>query len=294
MPIAASNGIEIYYETHGDPNDPALLLVHGFTAQITGWSDGFREGLAARGFFVISFDNRDVGLSTHLDGQRVDVTTVLAAVAGRGVMPDVPYTLSAFAADAVGLLDHLGIASAHIAGASMGGMIVQTIAIEYPERVRTMTSIMSTTGEKGYFESTKEATKALMTAPPSEREAFIASSIERSRVFASPRYFEPAEAATMAARSFDRAYYPEGATRQLGAIHASAPRADALRALRIPTLVLHGRADTLILPIGGERTAELIPGANLMMMNDMGHDLPRPLWPLIFDAIVSHTHHAIG
>jgi pimeloyl-ACP methyl ester carboxylesterase len=294
MPIAPSNGIELYYETHGDPADPALLLVHGFTAQIVGWSDGFREGLAARGRYVISFDNRDVGLSTHLDGQHVDLGAIFAALKGDGVMPPVPYTLSDFAADAVGLLDHLQIERANIAGVSMGGMIVQTIAVEHPQRVLTMTSIMSTTGEPNYFASTKEAGVALMSPPPSEREAFIASSVEKGRVFSSPRYYDPVEAGAKAAIAFDRAFYPEGSGRQLAAIRASADRSGGLRALRIPTLVIHGRADTLILPMGGERTAEIIPSANLLMLNDMGHDLPRELWPTIFDAIISHTTHAIG
>ena len=294
MPYAPSNGIQLYYETHGDPDDPALLLVNGFTAQILNWAEGFREGLAARGFHVVSFDNRDVGLSTHLDGQPVDIGAVLAAAAGKGEMPQLPYTLSGFAADAVGLLDHLGIAKAHIAGSSMGGMIVQTMAIEYPERVLTMTSIMSTSGEPGYFESTPEAGAALLAPPPSEREANIEAAIERARVISSPRYFDAAESRTRSAASYDRAYYPEGIPRQLAAIRGSGHRADGLRALKVPTLVLHGRADPLITLKGGERTAELIPGANLLVLQDMAHDLPRPLWPLIFDAMVSHMTHAIG
>ncbi len=294
MPIAPSNGIELYYETHGDPANPALLLVNGFTAQILNWADGFREGLAARGFFVVSFDNRDVGLSTHLDGVHVDIPAVIAASIGKGDMPAVPYTLSAFAADAMGLLDHLGIAKAHIAGSSMGGMIVQTIAIEHPERVLTMTSIMSTSGERDYFESKPEANAALLAPPPAEREANIAASVERARIISSPRYFDADDAAARSAASFDRAFYPEGVGRQLVAIRASGHRADALRALNVPTLVIHGRADPLITLKGGERTAELVPGANLLVLQDMGHDLPRPLWPIIHDAMVSHMTHAIG
>jgi pimeloyl-ACP methyl ester carboxylesterase len=294
MPIAPSNGIELYYETHGDPADPALLLVNGYTSQITQWGEGFREALAARGRYVISFDNRDVGLSTHLDGVMVDVAAVLAAAAGKGEMPPVPYTLSTFAADGIGLLDHLGVESAHIAGSSMGGMIVQTMAIEHPSRVRTLTSIMSTTSEPGYFSSTPEAQAALLGVPPTEREAYIADTVERGRVYCSPRYYDDVEAAKKAAIAYDRAFYPEGALRQMAGIRASGDRSAGLRALRCPTLVIHGRADTLIQPSGGERTAEIIPGANLLMLNDMGHDLPRPLWPIIVDAIISHTTHAIG
>ncbi len=294
MPIAPSNGIELYYETHGDPSDPALVLVNGYLSQIGQWGEGFREALAARGRFVVSFDNRDVGLSTHLDGVQVDVPAVLAAAAGNGEMPPVPYTLATFAADVVGLLDHLGIARAHIAGSSMGGMIVQQTAIDHPGRVLTLTSIMSTTGERGYFESTPEAGAALATAPPSERAANIEASVARAAVFSSPRYYDPAEQRAKAAVFYDRAFYPEGAARQMAAIRATPDRSAGLRALRLPTLVIHGRQDTLILPKGGERTAEIIPGANLLLLHDMGHDLPRPLWPIVVDAIVSHTAHAIG
>jgi pimeloyl-ACP methyl ester carboxylesterase len=294
MPYAPSNGITLYYETHGNPADPALLLVNGYTSQIVQWGEGYREAFAARGLFVISFDNRDVGLSTHLDGVEVDIQAVLAASAGKGEMPAVPYTLSAFAADAVGLLDHLGIERAHIAGSSMGGMIVQTIAVEHPTRVITLTSVMSTTNEPGYFDSTPEAAAALGGIPPFEREAYIADSVKRNTVYCSPRYFDPVEAAQKAGVSYDRSFYPEGWIRQMAAIRASAPRAEGLRALKIPTLVIHGRADALIKPSGGMRTAEIIPGANLLFLHDMGHDLPRPLWPIIIDAIVSHTTHTIG
>ncbi len=292
MPTAPSNGIELYYETHGDPDDPALLLVNGYSSQILQWGDGFREAFAERGRFVISFDNRDVGLSTHLDGVEVDVQAVLAASAGEGPMPEVPYTLSTFADDAVGLLDHLGVEAAHIAGSSMGGMIVQQIAIDHPDRVLSMTSIMSTTSEPDYFESSPEAGAALAAPLPTEREAYIAASVERSAIFSSRRYFDRDEAAARAAAAFDRAFYPEGMLRQMAAVRASGDRAAGLAALNVPTLVIHGRDDQLIMPKGGERTAELVPGANLLFLHDMGHDLPRPLWPLVVDAIVSHTNHA--
>ena len=292
--IAPSNGITICYETFGNRDNPALLLIMGFTAQMTLWHDDFCQAIADRGRFVIRFDNRDCGLSTHLDGVRVDVGAVLAAAAGHGDMPPVPYNLSGFSDDGFGLLDHLGIAQAHMVGASMGGMIVQTMAIEHPERVTTMTSIMSTTGEPDYFKSDPAAMQALLTPPPTEREAFIASVRKRNKLFASPRYYDEDETAVSAAAAYDRAFYPEGAERQMAAIRASADRSDALRALGVPTLVIHGRADTLILPLGGDRTAELIPGATLLMLNDMGHDTPRPLWPIIVDAIISHTTHAIA
>lgn len=291
--FAPSNDIEICYETFGNPEDPALLLVMGFTAQMIAWDEEFCRALAERGRFVIRFDNRDCGLSTKLDGVAVDVPAILAAGAGQGPMPPVPYTLSAFSDDAFGLLDHLDIGQAHIFGASMGGMIVQTMAIERPERVLSMTSVMSTTGEPDYFKSSPEALIALMTPPPADRDAFIQFNVERGALFSSPRYYDRATSAMKAAASFDRSYYPEGAGRQLGAIRGSADRAEALRLLNVPTLVLHGRADQLVLPLGGERTADLIPGANLLILNDMAHDLPEPLWPLIVDATISHTTHRI-
>ena len=293
MPIAEANGIELCFETFGDRSDPAVLLVSGYTSQLLGWDEGFCAELAARGRFVIRFDNRDVGLSTHLDGQHVDIAAVLAASAGRGEMPPVPYTLSAFSDDGFGLLDHLGIDAAHVMGMSMGGMIVQTMAIEHPERVLSMTSVMSTTGETEYFQSLPEVMKALMTPPPAERAGYIAHVSGTARLFSSPRYFDQGKAEQKAAAAFDRCYYPEGAIRQLAAIRGSGDRADALRTLEVPTLVIHGRADTLILPKGGERTAELVRGANLLLLHDMGHDIPQPLWPLIVDAVTSHTTHRI-
>ena len=294
MPIIKTNGIDICYETFGDPGDPALLLVMGFTAQLIVWDERFCRQLAERGRYVIRYDNRDVGLSTHLDGVTVDVAAVLEAWENGGPMPAVPYTLSDFSDDGLGLLTALGIDRAHIVGASMGGMIVQAMAIEHPERVITMTSIMSTTSEPEYSESSPEAMEALLTPPPDDRASNIESSVANTKLFGSPRYFDTDASRARAAASYDRAFYPEGIARQMVAIRASGDRAEGLRKLSVPTLVIHGRADPLILPAGGDRTAELVPGANLLMLNDMGHDLPQPLWPIIVDAIISHSTHAIG
>ncbi len=294
MPFADANGIQICYETFGNASDPAMLLVSGFTAQLTSWDEVFVQRLVDRGFFVIRFDNRDAGLSTHLDGVSVDLPAVLLAWETQSAMPTVPYLLADMADDAIGLLDYLKIQSAHIVGVSMGGMIVQTMAINHPARVKTMTSIMSTTGEQAFYQWAPETRAALSARPPTNRDGFIEHSLKTWRILSCARYFDPKRTAEKAAAAYDRAFYPEGAIRQTAAIRASGARADGLRALRIPTLVIHGRDDTLIKPLGGERTAELVPGANLMLLHDMGHELPSPLWPLIVDAIVSHAVHAIG
>jgi len=289
MPRASSNGIELEYDTFGEPTDPALLLVMGFTAQMTAWDEVLCKLLADRGLFVIRFDNRDCGLSTHLDGVAVDLGTVMANSMAGEEPPPVPYKLTDMAADAIGLLDHLGIERSHIAGASMGGMIVQTMAIEHPTRVASMTSIMSMTGEREYGQATPEAMAGLMQVPPTERSAYIEQSVKNWKIFASKKYYDPEKIAARAAASFDRAFYPEGAPRQLAGILASGNREEALRQLNVPTLVIHGRDDTLITPSGGERTAELIPGSKLLMLHDMGHDLPEQLWPFITAVIAAHA-----
>lgn len=271
----------------GEAHHPPVLLVMGFTAQMIAWPDRFCELLVKQGFRVIRFDNRDCGLSAKFDGVLVDPGAVMAAHMSGGEMPPVPYTLSHMASDAVGLLDALDISDAHIVGASMGGMIVQTMAIEHPHRVRSMTSIMSVTGELEYGSPTPEAGAVLLTPPPADREAYVANSVT-ARVWQSRRYFDEDRVRTEAARAFDRSFYPEGASRQLAAIYASGSRADGLQQLKTPTLVIHGTDDTLLQPDGGRRTAELVPHSSLLMVADMGHDLPDPLLPMICGAIGSH------
>jgi len=294
MPRSAANGIEIEYDTFGTPNDPALLLVMGFTAQMTAWDEGFCRMLADGGRYVIRFDNRDVGLSTKLDGVEVDIGGAITSWISDSPCPPVPYTLSDMSDDGLALLDALGIEHAHMVGASMGGMIVQMTGIEHPERVLTLTSIMSNTGELDYGQPTPEAMEALLTPPPTERAEYIERSVRVAKLVGSPRYHDEAKIRARAAAAYDRSFYPEGAGRQLAAAVTSRDRAAGLKQLQLPTLVIHGRADSLIQLSGGERTAELVPGANLLVCNDMGHDLPEPLWPLITDAILSHTTHAIG
>jgi pimeloyl-ACP methyl ester carboxylesterase len=279
------SGIELEYDTFGSSDDPALLLVMGFTAQMTAWSEGFCRRLAAGGRYVIRFDNRDCGLSSKLDGVDVDGAAVMMAAMSGAELPPVPYTLSDMAADGIGLLDALGVDRAHVVGASMGGMIVQTMAIEHADRLLSVTSIMSTTGDPAYGGASAQAMEVLLRPPAADRDAVIAESADFA-VWASKKYFDVDQVLELAAASYDRSFYPEGAPRQLAAIFASGDRSQALTNVDLPFLVVHGLDDTLIDPSGGRRTAELVPGAHLLLVADMGHDLPEPLWPLITSAIV--------
>lgn len=283
--------MELEYETFGSPDDPALLLIMGFTAQLTDWDERLCRLLAEGGRFVIRFDNRDCGLSTKLDGQEVDVPSVMAAAFANEEPPAVPYTLGDMAADAVGLLDHLDIERAHVMGASMGGMIAQTVAINHPGRVRSLISVMSQPGEPDVGQPTEAAAVAIFAPPPTSREEYIDSS-PRWMVWQSQKYRDEARVRDNAARSYDRSFYPEGGPRQMAAMFGSGRRTEALSKLDVPTLVIHGRDDQLITPSGGFRTAELIPGAHLLFVADMGHDMPEPLWPLFVDAVLSHTSRA--
>lgn len=284
MGRAAANGIEIEYETFGDPTDPPLLLVMGLGAQMVSWDVGFCEELVDRGFYVIRFDNRDVGLSTKVDAE-VDVMAEISSAMSGGPV-GAPYRLSDMAADAVGLLDALGIDRAHVVGASMGGMIVQTMAIEHPERVQTLTSIMSTTGDPDVGQPTPEALTVLFTPSPTERAAAIEHAVGVSRTIGSPGdLFDEPAARSRAERSFDRCFYPMGVAHQLLAILASGSRSEGLRRLEVPALVIHGDADPLVTPSGGRRTHECLTGSTYLELEGMGHDVPRPLWPTIVEHI---------
>ena len=289
MPRAlVQTGMELEYDTFGSPDDPALLLIMGFTAQMTAWEPGFCQILADAGRHVIRFDNRDCGLSTKLDGQVPDAAGAMTAAFTDSPAPPQPYLLSDMADDAIGLLDALGIDRAHILGASMGGMIAQTIAINYPERVLTLTSVMSTPGEIEVGQPSEAAMIAIMTPPAATREEYIETS-PRYMVWQSKKYRNEARTKEQAAASYDRSSYPEGAARQMAAMYASGRRTEGLQALDVATLVIHGRDDELITPSAGFRTAELIPGAHLLFVADMGHDMPEPLWPLLTSTIISHT-----
>ena len=286
-----SDGVSIAYDTFGDPGDPPVLLVIGFGAQMIGWHDDFCAMLAGRGRYVIRYDNRDSGLSTRFDDRQVDIGAFMAAVRSGDIAAAqamAPYSLQDMADDGLGLLTQLGIAKAHVVGSSMGGMIAQTMAIAHPDRVLTLTSMMSSTGEPEYGRSTPDAQQALFAPQPADRDGYIAAS-EKQLTWSSRRYANPDAIRKLAARSYDRAYYPAGAGRQLAAMILAGSRAEALQTLTLPTLVIHGLDDTLIDPSGGRRTADLVPGASLLLVPDMGHDRPRELWEHLCDAIEAHT-----
>ncbi|GIH26135.1 alpha/beta hydrolase [Acrocarpospora phusangensis] len=277
-------GIELEYEVFGTGRP--LLLIMGLGMQMVAWDEEFIDLLVAAGHQVVRFDNRDIGLSTHLDGP----ADLMAAMAGDPSA--VRYTLEDMAVDTAGLMDTLGWESAHVAGVSMGGMIAQTLAIAAPERVRSLTSIMSTPG-LALAPATEAAMGALMSAPARNREEAIERAFEVFRVIGSPGYpSEPDRIARVAGLSYDRCYDPAGSARQLIAIVAAPDRTERLRELSVPTLVMHGDDDPLITPPGGVATADAVPGAKLLTFPGMGHDLPRPLWPEFVAAITELTGRA--
>ena len=284
MPTAHGNGIEIEYETSGNPADPALLLVMGLGAQLIAWPEAFVQQLAGRGFFIIRYDNRDSGLSTKFEG-----TPDFATLFG-GDVRAVPYRIEDMADDAIALLDDLGVARAHVVGASMGGMITQALVINHPARFLSACSIMSTTGDRSVGAPTGEAVTALLRPPASSREEAVAASLEGSRVISSPGFPFDVELMTRRAEAaYDRGYCPEGTARQLAAILGASDRTEGLRQVTIPFLVIHGEADPLVTVSGGKATAAAVPGSELVVIPGMGHDLPEAVWDQIIDAIVANT-----
>lgn len=283
-------GIEVAYEQIGDPAAPPVLLIQGIAVQMLGWHEGFCTALAERGFHVIRFDNRDIGRSTHFDdAPEPDLPAVLA-----GDLSSASYTLSDMAADAVGLLDALGIDSAHVVGASMGGYIAQTMAIEHPQRVRSLTSMSSTTGDRSVGQATPQTLKALFSGPPAvTRQEVMDRMVPAITIVGSPGYpSDAAEVAERAGRAYDRGYDPVGIARQAVASVASGDRTERLRRLDVSTLVVHGRDDVMCPLSGGLATAAAIPGAGLLVIDGMGHNLPRALWPELTARIAQFAERA--
>ena len=290
MPEAVANGVKIHYERTGSPDDPVVLLIAGLGGQLVYWPDGLVDPIVDAGFQVIRFDNRDAGYSQHFDGVRVSVPHVVEILEA-GDTPEVPYLLYDMADDAAGLLTGLGIDRAHMVGVSMGGYIAQIVAARHPERVRTLTSIMSTTGNREVGQATPEMTESLFTAPPTEREAAIQSTVDYARI-AWADYFDEERAMQAAARNLDRVVYPQGTGRQLAAILATGDRTAELETVSVPTLVIHGEKDPLIDVSGGIATAEAIAGAELWVMEGAGHDLPPEVLPGLLDRLLAHFRSA--
>ncbi|MEQ1873769.1 MAG: alpha/beta hydrolase [Ilumatobacteraceae bacterium] len=272
----ANNGdCKLFYETFGDATHPTLLLVNGLGSQCTNYHEDWCRMFAAEGLQVVRYDNRDVGLSSSFEGAPTNADGAA-------------YTLSDMAADGMAVLDAIGVEKAHIMGLSMGGMIVQTMAIEHPQRVLTMTSVMSTTGEEEYRKSSRRALELLLEPPATDREGFIQQWIDGLHEWGTPEFADEARWRADAERSFERAGVLGGGARQYTAVMDSGSRAAGLRALKVPTLVIHGDKDTIIDIIGGRRTAELIPGARFELIEGMGHDYPPQLWSRWVALVVGH------
>jgi pimeloyl-ACP methyl ester carboxylesterase len=295
MPQTEANGITLEYEVHGEATAPPMLLVMGLGAQLTLWPDELVEGLAARGFRVIRYDNRDIGLSSKMEGATAPGMMRHMLLRRLGLRPRVPYRLADMAADGVGLLGALGIDKAHVVGASMGGMIAQHIAFSYPKRVLSLTSIMSTTGNPRLPGARKDALDVLIRRPASTEEAVLVEhGIKIARTIGSPAY--PSDETRLRARvtrDVRRSFYPAGMPRQLAAIVDDGCRRDRLSRIAAPTLVIHGEADPLVPVEGGRDTAAHIPGARLKTFPGMGHDLPLALVDEIADAIADHARTAM-
>lgn len=288
MTKAHVNNIEIEYDLVGLEDRAPLLLVSGHGAQLVGWDDDFCQQLAERGFLVIRYDNRDVGLSSKIEGPDPDPIAAFG-----GDVSSAVYTLADMADDGAALLDHLGIAAGHIVGASLGGMIAQWIAIRHPQKTLSLVSIMSTTGDRSVGMPTPEAMEVFLRPPALSAEESIERAMDSYRRFVSPDYpLDEARVRSREERQHRRSWYPKGAARQLVAIIASGDWTTELKTVTAPTLVIHGDADPIITPDGAEATARAIPGAELMTIPGMAHELPEELWPQIFDAIARNARRA--
>jgi len=296
MPTVFANGIQIEYETFGEPSSPSLLLIAGIGGQMIGWDEELCKEWAGKGLYVIRFDNRDVGLSTKMEETGVPDFPAAIAAGMKGEKVDAPYTLDDMADDAVGLLDALKIDKAHICGISMGGAIAQTIAFRHPSHVRSMTQVYATSGNPELPAGKPETMALLLTPPPEEREAYIDYMMKFYRAVAGRGFpFDEVWHRKLAGRSYDRAFYGPGKARQFLAILAHGNRKPLLASITAPTLVIHGADDPLVPVSGGRDSAEAIPGAELMIIEGMGHDMPHgSAWPLIVEAVVAHVRKADG
>ncbi len=295
MPRAQSNGIEIEYETFGDAGAAPIILVMGLGAQMIFWEEEFCDGLAARGHYVVRFDNRDCGLSTKFDEAGVPNVQQAFMNLAAGKAVEAPYGMEHMADDTVGLLDSLGLESAHFVGASMGGMIVQTIAWRHPDRARSITSIMSTTGDPSLPPAKPEAMAVLFRPPSKSREEYVDGAVESWKVIAGSG-FPPDEARIRkrSERTWDRCYAPDGVARQMVGILAQGNRRPMLEGVDLPFLVIHGTDDPLVPHTGGEDTAAAVSGADLVLIDGMGHDMPKETWPTIIDSIAKLVERSAG
>ena len=285
-----TNGIELCYDTFGDPKSPSIVLIMGLAAQMIAWDDGFCDLLAARGYHVVRFDNRDAGRSTRFDAAGTPNVAAALMASMQGLPVDAPYLLSDMGDDVIGLMGALDIAKAHIVGASMGGAIGQTLAIEHPDRLRTLTSIMSTTSEPNLPSPTPDAMKVLFTPAPLDLNAYLENYARTWKVLRGGHFpLDEARDLDRARRIFERGLNPSGVERQMLAMIASGSRKKALASVRVPTLVLHGDADPLVPLACGIDTAESVPGSKLVILKGMGHAVSIPFWPQIVDAIAAHA-----
>lgn len=290
MGEARNGDVTIHYEAFGDPSDPCLLLVNGLGSQCIAYRSEWCERFVAEGFFTVRFDNRDTGLSTHFSGVPDFAAVDEAVAAGRS--PEVPYLLADMAGDAIAVLDALGVEQAHVMGLSMGGMIVQQLAIDHPHRLRSLTSVMSTTGDPDVGQASDEARGVLFGPPAADRDGAIARSIAGLRAWGSPDHLDDERTAAITGEAYDRCFDPAGVARQMAAIVSSPSRTEALGSVTVPALVLHGDRDDLVDISGGRRTADAIPGARFVVLEGMGHDYPPAYWDRWVQLVTDHARAA--
>ena len=292
MPQVHANSIDIEYELFGSSSDPTILLIMGLGMQLIAWPEQFCRDLASHGYQVIRYDNRDTGFSTKFEGRKAPSIVSMLVRSALRIPIRVPYTLTDMADDAAALLDAIGVETAHVVGASMGGMIAHNLAAKHPQRVRTLTSIMSTSGHRSLPGADALVTRHLFYARPTtaDRDAVISHIVRTLELIGSPAFpVSEEKRRELAAMSYDRSFYPQGFTRHVAAIIQDGDRRGRLRTIKAPTLVIHGREDPLVPLAGGIDTAEHIPGARLEIIDGMGHNFPIELWPVIIDLIVNHA-----